>query len=267
MLTVAKNYWRFFKQSIKCNMASVIEYKKSFIIQSVFMLFNNFFFLIFWGVVFNASGDNINGITMNDILYLWSIPVMSYGIAFFFFGGTTKLGKYILEGGLDSYLTQPKNVIINVMFSGMDFAAFGDLLYGLLIGLFAVQFDILKYLVLVIFSILGSIFYICTQIIIRLLTIKIGNTDNIEHIYTNTLLITFSTYPEVVYGSIVKFLIYTVVPSAYIAFVPVKFITTFNISYLLLFVCVLTIFILLTSLLSKIMLKKYESGNNIALKQ
>ena len=71
MLTGAKNYFRFMKESIKCNLKAVMEYKKSFIIQSVFMFFNNFFFLIFWFVIFNGSEGNINGITMNDILYLW----------------------------------------------------------------------------------------------------------------------------------------------------------------------------------------------------
>ena len=91
MLTVVKNYWNFFKKSIKYNLASVLEYKKSFIIQSVFMFFNNAFFLVFWFVVFNASGGDINGTTLNDILYLWSVPVLAYGVAYFFFGGARNL--------------------------------------------------------------------------------------------------------------------------------------------------------------------------------
>lgn len=266
MLTVVKNYWEFFKKSIKCNLASVLEYKKSFLIQSIFMFFNNFFFLIFWIVVFNASDGNVNGVTFNDILYLWSAPTIAYGVAYFFFGGARNLGKYILEGGLDSFLTQPKNVIISVALSSMDFAAFGDLVYGMVMGIFAVEFDIFRYIVLLIMGILGSVFYVCTEIIIRLLTIFIGNTDNLEHVYTNTLLINFTTYPEVIYSSFVKFLIYTIVPSAYIAFVPIKFITTFNVKYFLIFILAILAMLGITGILSKKILKKYESGNNIALK-
>lgn len=265
MLTVVKNYWNFFKKSIKYNLASVVEYKKSFIIQSIFMMFNNLFFLIFWIVVFNATGD-INGITMNDILYLWSLPVIAYGIAFFFFGGATNLGKYILEGGLDSYLTQPKNVIINVIFSKMEFAAFGDLIYGLIIGLFAVEFNLFKYIILVLFGIIGSIFYVCTQTLIRLLTIWAGDTDNIERVYTNTLLINFTNYPDVIYGNIVKTLIYTIVPAGYIAFIPIKFINTFDIKYLLIFILAASVYVGLTTIISKKAFVKYESGNNITLR-
>ncbi|MBQ8298402.1 MAG: ABC-2 family transporter protein [Clostridia bacterium] len=266
MLTVVKNYFRFMKESIKCNLKGVMEYKKSFLIQSVFMFFNNFFFLIFWFVIFNGSDGNINGITMNDILYLWSLPVISFGTAFFFFGGISKLGQYILEGGLDTYLTQPKNVLINVMVSGMDFSAFGDLIYGLVIGLFAVEFNILKYVILVCLGIIGAIFYICVEALIRLLTIKIGNTDNIEHICINTLMITFASYPEAIYGKLIKMLIYTVIPSAYIAFIPIKFVQTLNFGFLLWFLAVACGFVVLTAVFSKQMLKKYESGNNIAMR-
>lgn len=266
MLTVAKNYFNFFVKSIRCNLASVLEYKKSFLIQSIFMLFNNFFFLIFWIVVFDSSNGAINGITMNDILYLWSVPVLAYGISFFFFGGTKDLGRYILEGGLDSYLTQPKNIIINVMLSKMEFGAFGDLIYGLVIGLFATQFNPLKYLLLIILGSIGAVFYICTQVIIRVLTIKIGNTDNIHNVYTNTLLINWASYPEAIYEKGIKFLIYTVVPSAYISFVPIKFINTFDFKYLLIFILALIAYVGITIIFSKNILKKYESGNNITLK-
>ncbi len=266
MLTVAKNYIKFIKESIKCNLKSVLEYKKSFIIQTVFMMLNNLFFLFFWIVVFEGNGGEIEGMTMNDILYLWSLPVISFGIGFFFFGGIGKLGQYILEGTLDTYLTQPKNVLINVMVSGMDFNAFGDLLYGCIVGLFAVEFDLYQYLLLLLLGAIGSIFYICTEAIIRLLTIKIGSTDNIEHIYMNTLLIKFSTYPEAIYGNFVKGMIYTVVPSAYIAFIPIKFIKTLNFKYLALLLTGAFVIITLTAIASNKLLKKYESGNNISMR-
>lgn len=266
MLTVVKNYGRFIKESIKCNLKSVVEYKKSFLIQTIFMMINNLFFLFFWMVVFKGNGGEIEGLTMNDVLYFWSLPVMSFGVAFFFFGGISKLGQYIQEGTLDTYLTQPKDVLINVMVSGMDFNAFGDLLYGSIVGLFAVEFNLYKYLILVILGIAGSVFYICAEAIIRLLTIKLGATDNIEHIYMNTLLIKFSTYPEAIYGNFVKGLIYTVVPSAYIAFIPIKFIKTFNAKYLLMFLMGATVIIALTVVTSKQLLKKYESGNNISMR-
>lgn len=265
MLTAVKNYFRFFKESMKCNLKSVIEYKKSFLIQCLFMFLNNAFFLVFWFVIINAAGEDA-GITMNDILYVWSLPVIAYGVAFFFFGGIRELGRHILEGSLDVYLTQPKNVILNVMMSGMDFGAAGDLLYGFVIGLFATEFNLGKFALLLLFGALGAVFYICAEAIVRILTIFIGNTDNIEHIYILTLMTSFSSYPKEIYGSKIKFLLYTIIPSGYVAFAPIDFVKTLDIKVLIMFFVAMAIFVGATILLTKHALKKYESGNAIALR-
>lgn len=266
MLTAVKRYFRFFKESMKCNFKSIAEYKSSFLVQTIFMFLNNGFFLLFWYVVIAASGEKAGDITLNKILYIWSVPVISFGVAFFFFGGVRELGRHILEGTLDVYLTQPKNVILNVMCSSMEFAAAGDLIYGIVVGLIATEFNLLRFGFLVILGAMGAVFYICVETILRLLTVFIGNTDNIEHTYINTLMISFASYPSEIYGSGIKFLLYTVIPSAYISFVPIDFITTFNIKYLLWFFGAMIVFVAITAALTKFALKRYESGNSIALR-
>ena len=93
---------------------SIIEYRTSFIVQALFMFVNNGFYLIFWNVVFGISNNQINGIEMKEIYYLWSIPTISYGIVYMLFGGISTISKNVVTGGMDSYLTQPKNVFINI---------------------------------------------------------------------------------------------------------------------------------------------------------
>lgn len=266
MSTVVKNYARFIKMSVIKNIKAVAEYKKSFIIQTMFMMINNVFFLIFWKIVFGISGENINGITMNDILYIWAVPTIAYGVTFFFFGGTQKLGDYMLNGGIDIMLLQPKNVIINALLSSSDFSAFGDLLYGLIVGLFAVQFNMAKYLLLVVLSCVVALFFICTNTILRVISVWIGDTSNIEHIYTNTLLITFCTYPEQIYSGIIKVLMYTIIPAGYIAFIPTKIIDNYDFSLLLVLIPVMLVYLLLTIFVCKKALEKYESANVVLLR-
>ena len=148
----------------------------------------------------------------------------------------------------------------------MEFAAAGDLLYGIVVGLIATEFNVLRFGFLLILGILGGVFYICVETILRLLTVFIGNTDNIEHTYINTLMISFASYPSEIYGSGLKFLLYTVIPSAYISFVPIDFITTFNIKYLLWFFGAMIVFVAITAIFTKYALKRYESGNSITLR-
>ena len=83
MLMEAKNImnnFKFFMNATYCSVKSAMEYKMSFFIQSIFMFINNGFWLLFWAIIFNANGSNINGVNMDTMLYLWSIPVISFGI-------------------------------------------------------------------------------------------------------------------------------------------------------------------------------------------
>ena len=88
MLTVFKNLVSSLKYLWLCvcyNVKESVSNKKSFIIQTIAMFINNFVFVFFWQILFNNKGGSINGINIQDILYLWSIPTIGYGIAFFWF--------------------------------------------------------------------------------------------------------------------------------------------------------------------------------------
>ena len=135
MLTEVKNTLKYIFASLKCNIKAALEYKKSFIIQTVFMIVNNLFFLIYWIVVFSINDGDLNGLVMKDILLLWTLPNGAWGIANFFFGGLRDIDKLIITGGLDSYLLQPKNLIVSIATSRCNFGSCGDLLYGLVLGI------------------------------------------------------------------------------------------------------------------------------------
>lgn len=265
MLTEVKNLVRYIVLSTKYNMKSALEYKKSFIIQTVFMFINNGFFLIFWLVITDVGGENAAGIPIKQILYVWSIGTLPWGIANFFFGGIKELSRYIITGQLDSYIIQPKNTLLGVATSKCHFSAFGDLLYGFVLGIW-VSDSILDFFAIILFGVLGTIILISVITIVRVLAIWIGDMENIAHVYENSLLITFCIYPEQIFGKTTKFLMYTVIPAAYMVHIPIKIIEKFNIiSFIIVFV-VTIILICISSCIFKLAMRKYESGNNITLR-
>ena len=265
MLMEVKNNLRYIKNAMKCNLKSVVEYKSSFILQTLFMFVNNGFFLIFWNVVFGINNNQTNGIEMKEIYYLWSIPTISYGLAYFLFGGIASIGKNIITGGMDSYLTQPKNVFINIATSRCDFSASGDLLYGLVMGILASN-NILDYLEILGYSILGSIIFIATMTIIRSMAVFVGDVDEMAERYEHTFLINFSVYPEEIFGKVIKFMLYTLVPAGYIVHLPIRLIRDFNILHFLLLILAIAIYVIIAVNIFKKALKNYESGNSMALK-
>ena len=266
MLTAVKNNVRFFLQALKVSVKSAIEYKATFIIQTLFMFINNGFFLIFWSVIFNVNEGNVGNIEFNNIMLLWSIPVISYGITYFFFGGVSNLNTYIITGQMDSYMLQPKNPLFNVLTSKCYFSAFGDILYGVVIGIFAAKGNIINFLFILIFGIFGSLFYISTEIILRSISVWIKDTENIANKYKDTLMTTFSSYPEQIFSKGVKLVLYTVVPVAYIAYLPIKIIYVFNIKYLIITLIMGICYMLTSIFVFNKAMKFYESGNSICMR-
>lgn len=265
MLMEVKNTINFIIKSMICNIKSALEYKKSFYLQVIFMIVNNGFFLIFWGVVFNINGGSISGLDMKDILYLWSIPTIAWGIAHFFFGGVVELNRYIINGELDTYLLQPKNMFFNIATSKSDLGAFGDLIYGLILSV-VVSSNILDFFMIMIYTVIATVFTIAISVIIRSLSLWIGDVENIAHVYEQSLFLTLTTYPEQIFGKGIKLLMYTVVPAMYAVHLPIKLLGNFNIKLFLLIIIVMFIFIIIAKSIFNKVLKEYESGNNISLK-
>lgn len=269
MLMAVKNIMnniKFFANATLCSIKSAAEYKISFLIQSIFMFINNGFWLVFWFIIFKNNGNNINGVTMDSILYLWSLPVISFGIANFFFAGSDNINKYIISGQMDSYMLQPKHPLLNVLTSKCSFSAFGDLMYGIVIGLIVVNFNIPRFLLLLLLGIFGAIFYISTNVILRSISVWLGDTENIAKNYRDSFLITFSIYPEKLFGDVIKLLLYTVIPVGYMAYIPVNIMVKFDpIAMLIAFAVGISFMLLAVYVFNKAM-KNYESGNTISMR-
>lgn len=260
------NNVNFFAKATLCSIKSAMEYKVSFIVQSIFMFINNGFWLIFWLVIFNANSGDINGVKFDTILYLWSIPVISFGIAYFFFGGSDNINNYIISGQMDSYMLQPKNPLLNILTSKCRFSAFGDLMYGIVLGLIVVKFNILQFLLLLVLGIFGSIFYISTNIILRSLSVWLGDTELIAQKYIYSVLTTFSIYPEQLFSGILKVILYTIVPVGYMAYMPINIVAKFDIvSTIYVFIAGAVYMITAIIVFNKAM-KNYESGNTISMR-
>lgn len=266
MLMAAKNNMRFLLNAIICNFKSSIEYRKSFIIQVVFMMINNGFFLIFWSVVFGINNNNIKGLEMNDIIYLWSFPTIGYGLVHFLFGGMNDINKKLLYGGLDTYMTQPKSVYFNLLTSRSDISAFGDFLYGTILAIY-VSNSILKFLEILFFGILSGIILLVTMTIVRSLSVWLGDLEDTADKYEHSFLINFSVYPEVIFGNITKFILYTIVPVGYMAYIPIRLLKEFDMKLLVVLIGIVIAETIVATIIFRKALEKYESGNAISLKE
>lgn len=261
MLTEAKNIFKLMFYYFKFNISSVMEYRVSFIIQSFGMVLNNSAFIFFWWILFN-NVNSIGGYGFQDEMMLWAIMSSSFGICFIVFGNINLVTRMILNGELDTYLLQPKDPLVNIICSKTSVSAWGDALYGIILFLLIKGFDIRTFLLFLSLCVTGALIFASVLVTFHSLSFFSGNTEGLTQLITE-FLISFSIYPEGIFNNSIKYILYTIIPVAFIVYIPAKVVNQFSVLKLMEVLAVAVIWIIIAYTMFYKGLKKYESGNLI----
>lgn len=258
MLTAVKNQLKISFLTIKYALMREMLNKVTFITNIIFMILNNASFIVQWIVLYSLK-DNVGGYTFKQVLLLWGMAAGTYGVSRFFFKKAFSLSETINNGKLDSYLVQPKNVLLSAITTDVEPSALGDLLYAYIM-LFLFGCTIEKFLLFTLFIVTGGLMLTAIAVILGSLSFWFNKSDIIADV-GNSLTTNFATYPDGIFKGIVKGLLYTLIPVGIINYIPIQILTEFNLG-LTLIVIGFTIF--LVSLAFVIFfkgLKKYSSSN------
>jgi len=258
MLTAVKNQIKISFLSVKYALIREMLNKTTFITNILFMILNNASFIIQWVILYSLK-DNVGGYTLKEVLLLWGLASGTYGIAHFFFKKAFNLSDIINNGKLDSFLVQPKNVLLSTITTDVETAALGDLLYGYII-LFIYGFTIPRFILYTLFIITGGLILTSIAVILGSLSFWFQKSDIISDT-GNSLMIHFATYPDGIFKGIAKILLFTLIPVGFTVYIPVKILSDFNIINFLLILGVTVFLILLAFIIFYKGLKKYSSSN------
>lgn len=249
----------------KYNLQAAMEYRVSFITQALGMALNNAFFIFFWWVIFEKV-TSIGGYGFKEVMGIWALAASTYGFVHVFFGNLRELPMIIINGELDTYMLQPKNVYLNVYCSRMIVSAWGDLTYGLILFVLVYGLNPAKLLLFLLFTIAGGLLAGSVMSVTDTLTFFIGNSSTISRLVMEFLL-NFSLYPDSIFRREIKLIMYSILPAGFVVFVPFRLLSVFSWYGLLGLLAIDVIYITIAYLLFKHGLKKYESGNLITTKQ
>ncbi len=267
MSTEVKKHLQLIWLYFKLNLSASMEYRASFLIQVFGMMLNNLTFIFFWWIVFGKV-TAIGEYGMKDVMFIWALASSSFGFMFVVFGNISNVTNTIINGELDTYLLQPKDVYINLLCSRTVISAWGDFLYGVVLFIIAYGFDPLRLLMFLGFAVFGGLLEGSILAAAGTLTFFIGNASAISRMVTE-FMISFSIYPESIFSNSIRWIFYSIVPAGFVVFIPLKIFKSFNDTGLLL-LCILIIvdiaYILLAYLLFRKGLKRYESGNLVTTK-
>lgn len=171
---------------------------------------------------------NINGWNINEMLFLFSLLFITYGILIIFFTGLRDFGETVQNGNFDRYILRPRGLLFQIIASNSDwFAAIGHGFLG--IALFILSADrvgivwnmrtVIYYISAVIGGVLiqGAIFLIFASFNFYLI-----KTDNMAEIFYWNMR-KFAGYPISIFHKVIQWMLMYVIPLAFVNYFPTQF--------------------------------------------
>ena len=230
MLTAAKNQVRVCMLSVQYNIMREMINKVTFVTNVLFMMLNNATILVQWVILFRLRED-IGGYTMREVLLMWGLCATSYGLAHILFARVFSLPELIISGKLDSYLVQPKNVLLGVMTSSTSISAIGDFLYGVVIACVS-GLGMGGFFLYLLFTVTGTIIFTAFGLLLGSLSFWFVRMEMLGSQMVMGM-VSFGTYPDGIFKGISRFLLYFIIPVGMAVYRPVHVLVSFDVRMLL----------------------------------
>lgn len=251
----------FFSKLISLNIQAPMALRASFIMQMLFMMVNNLVYFTVWWIFF-ARFKEINGWGLHEIEAMYALTAASFGSALVFGAGARQIALKIIYGDLDTYLVQPKNPLLHQVGSLSQPSGWGDMITAVVL-LYMSGYGTLTHIpILLLFIFCGASFFLSTAVITNSLAFWLGHVDQLARQILE-FVITFSVYPQTIFPTGFKILLFTVLPAGFISFLPVEILKTKHYALTFALVIACATYLLLAKFVFFRGLRRYESGNKI----
>lgn len=244
---------------IRLNLKSKLEYRVAFMSQVGGMVLNDCIWILFWAFFFNRF-TVIKGWTGADVMLLWSVGAAGFGISDCLFCNAHRLAYIINKGQLDSWLVYPRHVLPHLVLEWFGASALGDIIFGFGGFCIVAHPSLLHIIFFILLSISAAITFLSIRIVSGSLAFFLGNVQPLTEQWESAVL-TFSTYPGGLFQGPVKFLLFTLVPAAFMTYIPVEAIRNLSFGQLALCWCGALTFLGIAVAVFNLGLRFYESGN------
>ena len=172
--------------------------------------------------------DTLSGWNIYEMLFLFSLLFLTYGIMIIFFTGLRDFGKTVRDGSFDRFMLRPRGLLFQILFANADwFAAIGHgglgiTLFILSAGKVGIHWNgasIGYYLITVAGGVLiqGAVF-----LFIATLNIYLLQTDSLkEMLYWDMR--KFAGYPISIFNKFIQTLMIYVMPFAFVNYFPAQY--------------------------------------------
>jgi ABC-2 type transport system permease protein len=205
---------------IKINFAAMEVYDKDFIFGIIAMLVNYAAGILSLFFIFEFVHE-INGWTLQQVLFLYGLNLTGYSLWSCFFINTITLPYYIRNGEFDKFLLRPVEPIFQIMMDGFDDDSWGELIVGVIV--FAYSWISLKIpaiyaLFIPVVAVSGCLVY--AGMSIALSTVSFFTIAQADVANLTNQIKELAQYPISIYPKVIRIIFTFLCPVAFIAFIP-----------------------------------------------
>lgn len=254
---------RFLRVQLRTSLRAAIALRGAFLLELSFMALNNLIFFTFWWALF-LRVPTVRGFALADVAVLFGLVAISYGLHVVLAGGASELGRMIVDGELDTYLTHPKPTLLAVLGSRSRASGMGDVAsgLGLILWFGRLSWHSIPWFVLAVTA--STVVLTATVTSFWSLAFYLGQIRAVVQLAFEMLL-NFSLYPKVLFGGLIKGLMFTLIPAAYIGHWPASLVRTPSLLSALLLTLIACGYWLGACLLFRRGLEHYNSGSRFGL--
>ncbi|MDZ4836395.1 MAG: ABC-2 family transporter protein [Candidatus Melainabacteria bacterium] len=264
MFDKLKNYLALAAAYVRFNVKSQLEYRTAFISQAVAMFINDCAWLAYFIMLFDRF-PIVRGWHAPDVATLWAVTAAGFGIGHCLFGNSLALARIITNGELDTWLLYPRALLPHVVLGRMNASSFGDAVFGYVVYFLIVRPDLPHMVLFTSLTFSVALLFLGFSVLTGSLSFYVGNGESLSEGWRNAL-IAFSTYPTELFDGKVKLLLFTLIPAAFVSGFPVEALQKMSLLHAAYSLGGALTMVTVAVFVFHHGLKRYESGNMVALR-
>jgi len=250
---------RFAGALFATNLKASLTLRGAFLAQVAFMALNNLTFFVFWWVLMRRVPE-IRGWHLRDVQVLFGMVATAFGLSVAVAGGVRQLGRLIEDGELDTVLVQPPHALVHAAGLRSQASGFGDMLSGVALMALSGGVGWVDGPRLVVAIVAAACVFVASGIIFFSAAFWLGRADTLARQMWD-LTVTFSLYPEPLFGGVLRLVLFTVIPAGWVGYVPAHVASRASAGELLALVVAACTYLRLASAMFDRGLRRYASGS------
>ncbi len=261
------DYWKrdlaVYWHALSLQIRGAISLRGAFALQIVGMILNNAAITVAWLFLFQRFGV-INGWHAQELIGFEGMNMVVFGIVMIFSVGILDLPRHVDRGSLDSMLTKPTPLLLQLASSNVDPTTFGDLLLGLGLVTWYItisNLSIAKALVFAASLFVGLVIFWCFVVLIPgIIAFYVFDSEQLSRM-AGTAVLDSGLYPTGILTGGLRWFLLTIVPGLFIGAVQLNVLHRFDWITVILGVIVASFWLIFSLWLFRRSVRRYESAN------